>query len=126
MLAGKTLLVIWTVLVIAMQVWLFKAAPPKEFIRKYSRRILLLSIIPFMSSWKNIVEPGDVEIIERYRKKMFWYVFIVVVSGATVCTYLYLQLRAHSSGHPEGAYYFLPRSSTRPAALRIAISWIDC
>lgn len=91
MLAGGTLLVIWTVLIIATQVWLFKAAPPKDFIKKYSRRMLLLSIIPFMNSWKNSVEPGDMKIIERYRKRVIQYVFILVVSGALVCAYLYLK-----------------------------------
>jgi len=91
MLADGTLLVIWAVLVIAMQIWLFKAAPPKEFIKKYSRTMLLLSIIPFMNSWRNSVEPGDMEIIERYRKEAIRYVFILIVSGTLVCTYLYLK-----------------------------------
>jgi len=92
MLPNGTLLVIFAALVIVMQVWLFKAIPPKKITSKYSKMTLLLSIIPFVNNWKSAVHPGDdMDAILKYRKAVIRFLLIVVVSGFFVCMYLYLE-----------------------------------
>lgn len=81
----------WAVLVIALQLWLFVAAPPKTLVKKYSRLVLLRSMLPFVKTWKKNVEAVDIEAIQRYRKRAIPYLFILVLSGILVCTYFYLR-----------------------------------
>ena len=81
----------WAVFVIALQVWLFMATPPKKFIKKYSRLLLLHSMLPFVKTWKKQIEADDVEAIQQYRKRAIPYLFLLVLSWIILCTYFYLR-----------------------------------
>ncbi len=83
-------LVSWGVLIIALQVWLFLAAPPKTLVKKYSRLLLLRSMLPTKTGQRNI-EVADIEAIRRYRKRAIPYLFILVLSSIVLCTYFYLR-----------------------------------
>jgi len=84
-------LVSWGVLIIALQVWLFLAVPPKNLIKKYSRLLLLRSMLPFAKTWKRSIEAPDIEAIQRYRKRAIPYLLILVLSGIILCTYFYFR-----------------------------------
>lgn len=80
----------WAVLIIGLQVWLFMAAPPKKLVKKYSGLILLRSILP-SKTWQRNIDAADVELVQRYRKRVIPYLFILVLSGIVVGTYFYLR-----------------------------------
>ncbi len=84
-------LLFWAVLVIGLQVWLYKAAPPKTFVQKYSWRVLFLSMLPLVTTWKARIELADTETVQKYRKRAAVYLFILVLSLILVCTYFYLR-----------------------------------
>jgi hypothetical protein len=84
----------WAAFVIVLQVWLFMAAPPKTIVNKYSRLLLLRSMLPFVKTWRRNVEPSDMDVIQRYRRRAVPYLFMLVVSWIVLCAYFYLRYRA--------------------------------
>ena len=84
-------LVAWTAMVIALQVWLFMAVPPKDTVKKYSRAALLRSLLSFTNTWTNNFDAVDIDAIQRYRTKAIRYLFIVILSSIALCIYFYLR-----------------------------------
>jgi hypothetical protein len=91
-LSNGTVFLIFVAAIIVMQVWLFKAFPPKKITNKYSKTILLLSVIPLVNKWKNAVDPGDdMDAILKYRRAVIRFSLLVVISFFFLCIYLYLK-----------------------------------
>ena len=87
-------LLAWAVFVIVLQVWLFLAVPPKTVVNKYSRLLLVRSMLPFVKTWRRNIEASDMEAVQRYRKRAVAYLFMLFLSGIVLCLYFYLRYRA--------------------------------
>ena len=87
-------LLAWAVFMIALQVWLFLATPPKTVVNKYSRLLLVRSMLPFVKTWRNNIEACDMDAIQRYRRRAVPYLFILALSWIVLCVYFYLRYRA--------------------------------
>jgi len=87
-------LLAWAAFMIVLQVWLFLAAPPKTIVNKYSRLLLVRSMLPFEKTWRQNIEPSDMAAIQRYRRRAVPYLFILLLSWIVLCGYFYLRYRA--------------------------------
>lgn len=69
----------WGVTQMCLGIWALRAQPKKEITKKYSRRVLLLSTLPFGHTWKKHVENEDLSVLERYRERVgIWYLCFFV------------------------------------------------
>jgi len=70
----------WASVFLVILIKITRSEPPS---RKYSRSISLQSLIPFLKSWKDRVDPEDVSTLERNGKAVFLLILALVVFEIT-------------------------------------------
>ena len=68
-----------------------RAELPPEIKKKYSARIRLQSIVPFMKRGESKIDPCDLDMLRRYRRALL--LAYVVLFGSPLAYYFYLYLR---------------------------------
>ena len=69
------------VLQIPLVFWAVAAMPGKDNIKKYSRRIIWQSMVPFAYKWRQVASSDDLPRLERFRRRWLIYLLSVVVSA---------------------------------------------
>ncbi len=73
------LLAIWAVMEVFIIIWMFKAKPDKQILRKYPRNIVFLSQLPFGKSWGKNIDKVDVKLFRSYQQRIrLWYLSILI------------------------------------------------
>ena len=85
-------LCVWASVFLVILIKMVRSAPPRNVSRKYSRSISLQSLIPFLKSWKNRVDPEDVSILERNGKAVFLLILALVVFEVTFEVLVYFDV----------------------------------
>ena len=89
---ADVLLLLFAVLLIPITIWVYKAKPPKELYKKYPRRVLWVSQLPFTSAWKSMVTTEDALILERYRTRLYVSAVIIMASTHLIAGYYFIHL----------------------------------
>ncbi len=79
---------IWVVAEVVIVCWMFKAKPDKHLHIKYSRKIILLSQLPFGIKWKKNVHSDDLNKMVTYQHRIIiWYLSVII---PFILFYIYL------------------------------------
>jgi len=82
-------LCVWASLFLVILIKIARSEPPR---RKCSRSISLQSLIPFLKSWKNRVDPEDVSTLERNGRAVFLLILALVVFEITFEVLVYFDI----------------------------------
>ena len=70
---------IWGIVQIFVARWMFKAKPEDNITRKYPRGVRFYSQMPFGKSWTRRVDKSDVQVLEKYQRRIrIWYLSVIV------------------------------------------------
>ena len=89
---ADVLLLLFAVLLIPITIWVYKAKPPKELYKKYPRRLLWVSLLPFTSVWKSIVTTEDAVLLEKYRMRLCVSAVIIIGGTHLISGYYFIHL----------------------------------
>jgi len=85
-------LCVWASVFLVILIKIARSEPPRNVSRKYSRSISLQSLIPFLKSWKNRVDPEDVSTLEKNGKAVFLLILALVVFEITFEVLAYFEV----------------------------------
>jgi len=84
------ILSVWVIAEIVIVRWMFKAKPDKNLHIKYSRKIILLSQLPFGIKWKKDVNSDDLNKMVKYQYRIkIWYLTVII---PFILFYIYLHV----------------------------------
>jgi len=80
---------IWGVVEIFVARWMFKAKPEENIARKYPKGMRFYSQIPFGKYWTRRVAKSDVQVLEKYQRRIrIWYLSVIIpFLGILSCFY---------------------------------------
>lgn len=84
------LILLWIIVQIPFSVWLLRASPSREIRRRYRWTVRLRLAIPG-KGWRGKIEPVDVEIFEKYRRRLFVQWGVMMGTFTLLHVYLYLK-----------------------------------
>jgi len=86
-----SLILAWVIAEILIGKWMFNAKPDKTIIEKYPKKVIILSSLPFGSSWKEKVQKNDIGALEAYQFRVKICFLSMVV--ALLVFYAYISIR---------------------------------
>jgi len=91
LISDQWLILVWIAIQIPFLVRVIRARPAKEISAKYSRSTLVQSRIPLMKSWRSKIDPGDIGVFQKYRRRFFMQYGVFLVSITLLYIFLYLK-----------------------------------
>jgi hypothetical protein len=84
-------LLIWLIAELLIGKWIFKAQPKKDIIAKYPKKVIILSSLPFGTSWEKRVEKEDIKVFRTYQHRANIGVLSIVVSFFIFVLYIFVK-----------------------------------
>ncbi len=70
---------IWGILEILISKWMFNAKPHNNLTKKYPKKVIFMSQLPFGNKWKNNVEKEDIVIFQNYQYRIrIWFLSLMI------------------------------------------------
>ncbi len=72
-------LVCWLVAQALIIPWMYKAAPDKKLLEKYSKSLIRKSSFPFGKKWRTGVAQEDIVVFEKHQNRIkIWYLSVII------------------------------------------------
>jgi len=87
----EAIIIVWVLAQTYLGFRLVKVAPPQSIKAKYTKAVLLQSMIPFMTRWKAKLQPDDGLLFDEFRRHLFVFFVTLILASASYKLYIYIK-----------------------------------